>query len=463
MLEKIAGKRVLVLGLGRSGRAAARLLLRAGVDTLVINDNKRKDLLQEEIGELCAFPNVQVFTGVHRAELLQDISMVIKSPGINPRLSLLKEAGRRGIEIFSEVELAYHFCPVPIAAITGTNGKTTTVALTGEIFRRQFPRVQVAGNIGFPLCEAVMQSDAGDYIVAELSSFQLADVRDFHPRIAAILNISPDHLDYHGSMEDYIGAKRNIFLRQQPGDWSILNWDDSLTRDLAPFVRGNLLPFSRHVQPSPGVFIKEGYILINDGSENIPVCPIAEVRIPGEHNLENALAATAVSWAAGVAVEGIAAGLRIFPGVPHRLEEVGIIRGVKYVNDSKGTNPEATLKAIKALKGPKILIAGGMNKGSSFSPLALSLAKEEVKILLLLGETAPLLEEAARRAGFNAVLAVTDLRDAVRKAFHSAAEGDIVLLSPACASWDMFRDYEERGEIFRREVLALKEGCGHEK
>lgn len=457
MLELIKGKKVLVLGLGRSGRAAARILLQAGVDSLVISDNKEKDLLQEEIGELCAYPNVQVFAGEHRLQLLQDVSMIIKSPGINPRLSLLREAARRGVGVYSEVELAYHFCPAPIAGITGTNGKTTTVALTGEIFRHQFPRVQVAGNIGFPLCEAVLRCTAEDYIVAELSSFQLADIRDFRPRIAAVLNISSDHLDYHGSLENYIDAKRNIFLRQQTGDWAILNWDDPRTRELTPSVWADLLPFSRHLQISPGVFVKEGYIVVNDGDKNIPVCPVAEVRIPGEHNLENALAATAVAWAAGISAANIAHGLRSFPGVPHRLEEVGIIGGVKYVNDSKGTNPEATLKAIQALKGPKILIAGGMNKGSSFNTLALSLAQGDVKNLFILGETAPLIAEAARSAGFHAVQRVTDLHEAVQSAYEHAVEGDTVLLSPACASWDMFRDFEERGEIFRREVLSLRE------
>ncbi len=462
MLEKISGKKVLILGLGRSGLAAARLLLQAGVGLLLINDRKEKSLLQAEMGELSSFPHVRFFTGEHRAELLEGISMVVKSPGINPRLPLLQEAARRGIGIVSEVELAYHFCPATIIGITGTNGKTTTTALTGDIFRRQFPRTQVAGNIGFPLCEAVLRCSAGDFIVAELSSFQLADIQDFYPRVAAVLNISPDHLDYHGSLEEYIRAKSNIFLRQQAGDWGILNFDDALTRELVEMVRANLLPFSRRLQLSPGVFVQGGKITINDGRQNLTVCPVREVRIPGEHNLENALAATAVSWAAGVEIESIAAGLRSFPGVPHRLEEVATVNGVKYVNDSKGTNPEATLKAIQAIKGPKILIAGGKDKGSSFTLLALSLAREEVKGLILLGETAPLLAKAARETGFNAVITVRNLDDAVREAFSCAVEGDTVLLSPACASWDMFRDYEERGEVFRRAVMALRGEAGHD-
>ena len=460
---KIAGATVLVLGLGLSGRAATRLLLQRGAGRIIINDNREPGLLEEEIGEINTYPCVQVVAGAHPLQLLDHASLVIKSPGINPRLPLLQEAARRQIEVISEVELAYHFCPVPIAAITGTNGKTTTVALTGEMFRLQFPRVQVAGNIGFPLCEAVLHSSGGDYIVAELSSFQLASVRDFRARIAAVLNISSDHLDYHGSMEDYIAAKRNILLTQQPTDWSILNWDDPVTRNLCSFVQGNLLPFSRHLSLSPGVFIKDGIILVNDGRDNLPICRSAEVRIPGEHNLENALAATAISWAAGVEREKIACALRSFPGVPHRLEEVAVVRDIRFVNDSKGTNPGATLKAINAIKGPKILIAGGLNKGSDFSSLARSLAEENVKALVLLGETASLLAEAAHCAGFNAVYILADLSSAVQQAFQLAAAGETILLSPACASWDMFKDYVERGEAFRREILSLKESCCDEK
>jgi len=459
MREKISGKRVLVLGLGRSGRAAARLLLHAGAAAVVINDSKAADLLQKEIADLRTFPNTHIVTGGHREELLQDISCIIKSPGINPRLPLLQEAARRELEIFSEVELAYHFCPVPLAAITGTNGKTTTTALAGEMFRLHFAHVQVAGNIGYPLSEAVLHAAGGDYIVAELSSFQLADTLDFHPRIAAILNISADHLDYHGSMEHYVEAKCNILRRQKPGDRSVLNWDDPLTRDLAPLVRGDILPFSRHEKTSPGIFVRNGYIMVNDGKDDRTICAEMDVSIPGDHNLENALAATAVAWAAGVVPEKIACALRSFPGVPHRLEDLGAIKGVKFVNDSKGTNPDATLRAIRALSGPKILIAGGMNKGSDFSMLIRSLAKDGVRDLLLIGETAPLLAEAARAEKFNRISLVPDLDTAVKMALQIAAAGDTVLLSPACASWDMFRDYEERGEIYRRAVLALREDC----
>ena len=460
---KIAGERVLVLGLGRSGRAATHLLLRFGADKITVNDNKEPNLLQEEMGELAAFSKVRVVAGAHRIELLEDISLIIKSPGINPRLPLLEEAKRRHIETISEVELAYHFCPAPIAAVTGTNGKTTTVALTGEMFRLQFQRVLVAGNIGFPLCEAVLKAGGADYMVAELSSFQLANVQDFRARIAAVLNISADHLDYHGSMEEYIAAKRNILLTQKSGDWSVLNWDDPLTREMSSFVQGYLLPFSRHVSLSPGVFIKDGTIHVNDGRLDFPICKAAEVRIPGDHNLENALAATAVSWAAGVEQEKIASALRFFPGVPHRLEAVAVVQEIKFFNDSKGTNPEATLKAIKALQGPKLLIAGGLNKGSDFYPLAQSLNEEGVKALILLGETAPILADAAQAAGFKPVYKVSDLHSAVRQAFNLAQAGDTVLLSPACASWDMFRDYEERGEVFRQEIMALRESCANEK
>lgn len=461
MILKITGKRVLVLGLGRSGHAAVRLLLKIGAGRVLINDTRDEHLLIKELGELATHPQVQLVAGGHHNEVLEHIAVIIKSPGINPNIPLLQEAKKLGIEIVSEVELAYHFCPVPLVGITGTNGKTTTTALVGEMLRLQFPGVLVAGNIGFAFSDAVLQSAGKDYIVVELSSFQLANIRNFRVHVGAVLNISADHLDYHGTMDGYVAAKSNIFRTQKSDDWSVVNWDDPLTRKMGNFVEGRLLAFSRYAGLAPGVFIKEGTITVNDGRNDMPVCRAAEVRIPGEHNLENALAATAVAWAAGVELKNIAHALRLFPGVPHRLEEVAEVRGVKFVNDSKGTNPNATLKAICALREPKVLIAGGFNKESDFSQLAAALASENVKALVLIGETAPLLQEAARSAGFNAIIMVEELRSAVCQAYRLADAGETVLLSPACASWDMFRDYEERGELFRQEVIALKESSGN--
>jgi UDP-N-acetylmuramoylalanine--D-glutamate ligase len=458
VLDKIKGKRVLVLGLSKSGRAAVRLLIKAGAASIVANDCKQLDLLQKEMEEFSAYPQVEIEGGGHPLTLLEGVSLIIKSPGINPELPFLKYAHERGISVYSEIELAYSFCPAPIVGITGTNGKTTTTSLAGEMYRRQYSGVHVAGNIGFPLCRAVEEASEGDIIVAELSSFQLEDTVKFKVHIAAVLNITADHLDYHRSIDNYIAAKRKILANQGEGDWVVLNWDDRQTRLFRKYARGKVLPFSRKEELNPGVCIRDDRIVINDNTGVYNICSVEDVKIPGLHNLENALAAAGLAWAGGVQVENIAQTLKSFPGVPHRIEDVAVIFGVKFINDSKGTNPDAALNALKAVRGPKILIAGGKNKGSDFQPFVKALGKESVKGLILLGETAPLLASAALEEGLNNVELAADIEEAVLKAFSSASPGDTVLLSPACASWDMFQNYEQRGEAFKSAVYSLKEG-----
>lgn len=463
MIDKIRGKRVLVLGLAKSGRAAVHLLLKAGASSILANDSKKRDLLQKEMKDLLRYSQVELFGGSHPESLLEGVSLIIKSPGIKPGLPLLQKARELGIPVFSEIELAFHFSPVPLFGITGTNGKTTTSALTGEIFRRRFPAVYVAGNIGYPLCEAVEQAREGDIIVAELSSFQLDDINNFKVKIAAVLNLTPDHLDYHGTLENYVEAKRKILLNQGSDDWTVLNWDDPQVRRFSAYTRGQLLPFSRREKLNPGVCLIDDTIMINFGLNSFSVCRVDEIRIPGLHNLENALAASAMAWAGGVTTEHLALALKSFPGVPHRLENVEVISKVTFVNDSKGTNPDATMNALRAVKGSKILIAGGLNKGSDLRGLIQSLKGEGVKSLVLLGEAAPLISRIAQDEGFSDAVIVSDLKTAVYKAFSLALPGDTVLLSPACASWDMFRDFEERGDIFKSAVFSLKEGLESEK
>lgn len=457
MREIIKGKKVLVLGLAQSGRAAVRLLAGQGACKVIANDAKEISQLPGEVEALQQLPQVELVGGGHRENLLQGIAMIIKSPGISPGLTLLQQARQKGIPIYSEIELAFHFAPGPLIGITGTNGKTTTTSLVGEIFRHQFAQVQLAGNIGLPLCDAVLQAAPGETIVAELSSFQLQDIQDFKAHIAAILNITPDHVDYHGTMENYIAAKKKILLNQSRADWAILNGDDPLLKTCSPFVRGKVLLFSRKEKLIPGVYVEEDKIFVHDGRAARLVCPAGAVRIPGLHNRENALAATAIAWAAGVKPENIARGLETFPGVPHRLERVTAIRDVSFINDSKGTNPDATLQALRAVPGAKILIAGGENRGGDFTPLVRVMKAEGVKSLVLLGETAPLLAVLAEREGFTKIAVVPDLPAAVQQAFAFAAPGETVLLSPACPSWDMFKNFEERGEVFRAAVISLKE------
>lgn len=460
MLEMIRGQKVLVLGLARSGRAAVRLLLKAGAEKVIANDIKETCQLLQEMNELLS-PRVQVVGGGHPTELLENVDLIIKSPGISPRIPLLQKAQLLGIPYYSEVELAFHFSPVPIIGITGTNGKTTTASLTGEIFRQEYPSVQVAGNIGFPLCEAVGLTSAPGFIVAELSSFQLENINKFQVAIGAVLNISPDHLDHHLTEENYLIAKRNILKNQTEKDWAVLNYDDQKIRNFASYSKGGVFFFSLEEDLERGVCLDKGNIVIVTAIESIKVCSTKEVRIPGKHNLENALAATAIAWLAGLDVDKIAQGLKSFPGAPHRLEQVGIIDRVTFFNDSKGTNPNATINAISALKGPKILVAGGLNKGGSFDILADLLKKQEVKKLILMGETAAVIKKVAREKGFFDIVTVSTMQEAVAKAFDAAEWGDIVLLSPACASWDMFKDYEERGDLFKAAVLALQGGANY--
>ena len=459
LLAGIKGKKVLVLGLAKSGRAAVRLLLKAGASRIIANDAKEFSLLQEVRKEFKDFPQVEIVAGEHPESLPVGVALIIKSPGISPRLPLLQKARREGIPVYSEIELAFHFSRVPLVAITGTNGKTTTTALTGEIFAQQGTKVYVAGNIGFPLGEAARQASAGEIIVAELSSFQLEDTQNFRAHIAAVLNITPDHLDYHETMEQYIAAKKKILLNQKSSDWAVLNWDDPQVRALAPEAKGKVLFFSRKKALSPGVYLRDSalYMDLQAGSSPQMVCRAAEIKIPGAHNLENALAAVAMSAAGGVDVPNIARALKAFPGVPHRLEKVTVIQGVTFINDSKGTNPDAALQALWAVRGPKVLIAGGLHKGSNLQPFVQALAPQKVKKLILLGQAAPLFAALAREERFTDLAIVSNLKTAVAQAFYAAEPGDTVLLSPGCASWDMFNNFEERGEIFKAAVLSLKE------
>ncbi len=457
MKNILQDKKVLVLGVGGSGRAAIHLLLKAGVRKIVANDSRSPAQLQQEINEFLPFSQVQFVAGGHAESLLEDIDLIIKSPGIHPQLTLLQKAGGKGIEVYSEVELAFLFFQGKLVGITGTNGKTTTTSLVGEIFRKQYPKVHVAGNIGLPFSEAVLNTGKEDIVIAELSSFQLENIKEFSSHISAVLNLSPDHLDYHKTFNNYCNAKKKIMMKQKRDDWTVLNWDDLKVREFAASAKGKVLFFSRREAMNPGVCLDNKQIVIQEGNKTYNVCGIDEIRIPGLHNLENALAATAISWAGGVELEKIAAVLKIFPGVAHRLEPVTEFMGISFVNDSKGTNPHAALNALQALSGPKILIAGGFDKGSDFHNFAGALQEEGVKKLILIGETAPLLLSAASDAGFSNSVIVEEMSAAVEEAFLSAQPGDTVLLSPACASWDMFKNFEERGNVFKEAIFALKE------
>lgn len=458
---RIKGQKVLVVGLARSGRAAIHLLLKAGALKIIANDSQKIDRLQGITEEFSCYPQVKIVAGGHPENLLAGVSLLIKSPGISPQLPLLQKARREGIPVRSEIELAFHLSSVPLIAITGTNGKTTTTTLTGAMFALQNKRVYVSGNIGFPLSGAVRQALPGDVVIVELSSFQLEDTQNFRAHIAAILNITPDHLDYHETMEKYLDAKKKILHNQGSNDWAVLNWDDPLVKTLAASVRGKILFFSRKEILDHGLYLQNGTLYFRGSQVGLrpqAICRAEEIRIPGLHNLENALAAAAISLTSGVDLQKIAQALKTFPGVPHRLEKVTDIKGITFINDSKGTNPDAAIQALRAVRGPKVLIAGGLHKGGNLQPFMQTVVTEQVKKMVLLGKDAPLFVSQARDEGFLELEISADMETAVKCAFQAAVPGDSVLLSPGCASWDMFNNFEERGEAFKAAVLLLKEG-----
>ncbi len=455
MLEKIKNKKVLVVGLARSGKAAVKLLAAKGAREIVANDLNERTSLDLSYGErkgAC----IKLVTGGHPPGIVTgDLELVVKSPGVPYHLDIFKEVQSRGIPVISEIELAYPYIKSPVVGITGTNGKTTTTMLTAEMYREGgWGNSVAAGNIGLPLCEVAEKTGEGEMVVAELSSFQLGDIENFRPWVAAILNLTEDHMDYHGTMEDYVAAKSNILVNQTASDVAVFNADDRLVEPLAEKAAGQVVWFSRQ-KKVPGFCLFRGIVGLNWNGKFQEACPLEELSLKGEHNLENALAASAAAWAGGVDLEAVGRVLRNFKGVEHRLELVEEISGVTFINDSKATNPEAAVKAITSFSGPRILIAGGKDKGADYSFLA-KYIKEEIKFLVVLGETAPRIIAAVGGVNFSAYREVGDLREAVQIAWENSSPGDVVLLSPACASWDMFEDYEQRGRMFKEAVFSLK-------
>ncbi|MDA8441094.1 MAG: UDP-N-acetylmuramoyl-L-alanine--D-glutamate ligase [Peptococcaceae bacterium] len=438
-------KKVLVIGLARSGIAAAKVLATQGAQVWA-TDSKSADRL--ELSELSG-PNVTVMAGSYPnvAELKPDF--LILSPGVPHNIPPIQAALTLGIPLWSEIELAYHLTETPIIAITGTNGKTTTTALLGQIFVDAGRVVTVGGNIGRALTQEITDMAAADVIVAEVSSFQLECVEAFRPKVAVVTNITPDHLDRHGDRANYIAAKANILAKQTSADWAILNYDDALVRGLSG--GGQKIYFSQREVLAEGICLQADWLVIRQSGCELPVIRRQDILMRGNHNLENAMAATAAAWVMGVQPAQIAATLRSFRGVEHRQELVAQINGVSYVNDSKGTNPDAAIKALEAFAEPIVLIAGGKNKGCDFAEF-MAVVKNKVKELVLVGMAADEMADAAYRQGVLRIHRADDYACAVDTAAALAVPGDVVLLSPACTSWDMFNSYEERGDLFKELV-----------
>ncbi|GAW28793.1 UDP-N-acetylmuramoyl-L-alanine--D-glutamate ligase [Carboxydocella sp. ULO1] len=444
-------KNILVVGMAKSGVAVARFAREAGARVTVC-DAKSREELGEKAAEL-EQAGVRVVAGSYPRVSRQEYDLVVPSPGVPLTVPPVAEAMAEGIPVFSEIELASRYINQPLVAITGTNGKTTTTSLIGAMTRQAGLKPCVAGNIGQPLI-AETRGDYGVYVV-EVSSFQAETTVEFRPRVAVLLNVTPDHLDRHGTMENYAAAKAKILANQQPEDFAVLNYDDEWVRAMAAQTRARVIFFSRTHRLEEGVCCEEGQVVVKSGGQTTVICPASEIAIPGAHNLENALAAVGAGWALGIEAADLARTLKTFPGVPHRLEFVAEIQGVRYINDSKGTNPDAAIKALEAYEQPIVLIAGGKNKGSDFGLFARKI-KEKCRALVLVGQAAPAIEAAAIEAGVSPIYRASTFAEAVHLAAAAARPGDVVLLSPACASWDMFNNYEERGELFKQLVHSLR-------
>ncbi len=445
MQADFKGKRVTVVGMARSGIAAARALHALGA-RVIVTDKKPQDQLAAQVKSLGSGA-ITVKAGGHPDCIFVEADLVVLSPGV-PKIPQIETARGRGVKVISELELAWLLSDSPYVGITGTNGKSTVTTLTGLMLARAKKKVLVAGNIGNALTDDPRLLSGQDWIVAELSSFQLEDIETFRPRVATVLNVTQDHLDRYQGMTDYAGAKARIFMNQGKEDFLILNFDDPLVKPMAKQTAATVIPFSRLQRFNPGACVLDGYLMFNGRR----IIPVDEVKIKGVHNIENALAASALSFCAGADIESVAAVLREFPGLEHRLEFVREKGGVTYINDSKGTNVGAVIKSIEGFTQPVILIAGGLDKGSDFTPLH-ELFKQKVKLLVLIGKAAEKMA-AALGTATETVFAKT-LQDAVQLASARASSGDVVLLSPACASFDMFKDFEERGRQFKEAVKAL--------
>ncbi len=441
-----SGKRILVVGLARSGMAAIDALHKRGA-ILTAYDAKASEQLETEIKKLKDM-GVAVYMGVNPPLSGESLDMLVVSPGVPLGIALIQEAYTLGIPVIGELELAYRIKSeqVEMFAITGTNGKTTTTALLQDIMERDGRKSAAGGNIGVALCSLVDEMDSG-VIIAEVSSFQLETAVTFRPHICGILNITPDHIDRHKNIEEYTRIKSKLFGQQEAGDFLILNYEDERVRGYNCLAKSQLIYYSTEQILPEGVFVENNFIFIARDGKKDPIASLDNTLLRGKHNLENILCAVAMAWVAGVNGEVIEESLNTFKAVRHRLEEVALHRGVLYVNDSKGTNPDSTIKALEAFEQPIVLIAGGRAKGGSYDEVARLMAAR-IKGLVLLGEAKDLLKSAVMDYGFKNIYEVDDFPSAVYKASQMADPGDVVLLSPACASWDMFPSYEHRGDLF---------------
>lgn len=450
----LSGRRILVFGSGKSGVAATRLLLKAGAVPVIYDGKADLDVqeVQKKVGE-----KVEVYAGDFPADICPSLYACVMSPGVPCDIPPVEQMRAAGIPVWSEIELAYRLGRGKILAVTGTNGKTTTVTLLGEMMKNYFPEVYVVGNIGTPYTDVVMEQTDNAWTVIECSSFQLETIDSFHPAASAITNITEDHLNRHHTMKEYIRCKERIAENQTAEDICVLNYEDPVLREFGEKTQVPVVYFSSRRVLKKGIYLDGTMIRLNDGTAITDVLDTEKLQILGLHNYENVMVAAAMAYHAGVPLESIRETAYHFPGVAHRIEYVTEINGVRYYNDSKGTNPDAAIKGIQAMNRPTCLIGGGFDKELSFDAWIRAF-NGKVKYFALIGQTREQIRDTAVRCGFpeKNIELFDDLQQAVRACAAHAEPGDAVLLSPACASWGQFDNYEQRGDMFKQYVRDLE-------
>lgn len=449
-MKRFKGKKIAVIGLAKSGASAALLLKKLGAQVWATDSGDSAGL--RETKGLLEEKKIKVELGLHTREFIEGKGFAVISPGVAEDSQVLKWAAEYKVPVIGEIELGYICCKAPIVAVTGTNGKSTTVTLIGEILKNGGKRAVVCGNIGNPFCGEIAGVKKNSVVVLEASSFQLESVKSFKPHVAVVLNISQNHFDRHPDLAAYISAKSRVLENQGKDDWAVLNYDDPLVRKLKAKTKAKTLFFSRKDKKA-AAFFENGSVFISRGRQAQKICSASELKIKGAHNIENALACLCVASIFGISPKKIKESLLAFKGLEHRFEHVSTVRGVEFINDSKGTTVLATIMALESCEKPVILIAGGHDKGSDFRK-ARHAVGAKVKKLILIGEAKEKIKD--HLMGAAPCISADTMEDAVKKAFLEAEEGDCVLLSPMCASFDMFRNFEERGRAFKEIVRALE-------
>ena len=449
----LQGKKVLVFGAGISGIGGCGLLEKEAAEVILYDGNDKKDAeaMKAQLGE---GSKVRVVLGAFPEEEMESLDLVVMSPGVPTDLPVVLAMKEKGIPVWGEIELAYVCGKGDVLGITGTNGKTTTTSLLGEIMKNARDSVFVVGNIGTPYTNAAADTREDSVIVAELSSFQLESIHTFHPKVSAVLNITPDHLNRHHTIEEYIRVKELITKNQTSEDTCVLNYEDPILRAFGENLQIRVLFFSSERKLKQGLYLEDETIWYADESQKLAICKTQDLNIVGKHNYENVMAAAGMALSYGVPLEKIQEAVKAFQAVEHRIEFVTEKSGVVYYNDSKGTNPDAAIKGIQAMNRPTLLIGGGYDKKSSYDEWIESF-DGKVRYLVLIGQTKEKIKAAAERLGFTDIILCEDLKEAVRVCAEKANPGDAVLLSPACASWDMFPSYEVRGRRFKELVRNL--------